>query len=261
VIDWFYKSWGNPQNPSLVFLHGFLGTSADWGTIIPPFEKDYFCIAVDLPGHGQTNVKDDFSFSFESTSASLIQLLSNICEKPFILAGYSMGGRLALYTALKYPQSISKIVLESCTPGIESKEERAKRVSSDQKWADKILNLPPNQLLDEWYDQPIFEFLRKNEKFAEMLKRRAQYNPELIVKSLMGLSQGIQPPLWDKQHQLAMPVLLISGEYDKKYVSLMEQMRKQIPNCFDTTIESAGHNVHLEQSERFVDILKKFVVL
>ena len=259
MIDWFYKTWGNPQNSCIVFLHGFLGTSADWDTIIPHFEKDYFCIAVDLPGHGQTNADDDFSYSINDTSKALIQFLSEICKKSFVLVGYSMGGRLGLYTALTKSQSISKLILESCSPGIESKEDRAKRVTSDQKWADKLLNLPPKQFLDEWYSQSIFESLRKNKNFAEMMEKRAHYNPASTSKSLMGKSQGVQSPLWDKLHKLATPVLLISGEYDKKYVSLMERMNKKIQNCSFSIIKSAGHNTHFERSERFITAIKEFL--
>ena len=50
----FSRIQGKPENPALVFLHGFLGNVNDWDETIQHLKDDYYCICLDLPGHGHS---------------------------------------------------------------------------------------------------------------------------------------------------------------------------------------------------------------
>src|SRR3990167_2420505 len=82
----------------LVFLHGFLGSSRDWEPVcsyLPPCQ----CIGIDLPGHGDSPFVETFNFPIPTPQ--------------FHLIGYSMGGRLAMQYALRYPERIASLLIVS----------------------------------------------------------------------------------------------------------------------------------------------------
>jgi 2-succinyl-6-hydroxy-2,4-cyclohexadiene-1-carboxylate synthase len=90
--------------PSLLLLHGFMGSSADFRPAISTLAQYFHCICVDLPGHGQTLIDDH---DFVSTAEQILAIAPDNCY----LLGYSLGGRLALYLALHYPDHWQKVIL------------------------------------------------------------------------------------------------------------------------------------------------------
>lgn len=103
------------QNNALLFLHGFLGTSEDWIPIMKAVSGSAKCFAVDLPGHGKSgiqsgdsvNLTGGLSLSIEVVAAILNQLIDKLCTQKITLVGYSMGARIALYMALRFPGKVS----------------------------------------------------------------------------------------------------------------------------------------------------------
>ena len=102
----------------IVFLHGFLGTSSDWEPVCS-FLPDCHCIGIDLPGHGKSPFTKTFDFDIEK------------CH----LIGYSMGGRLAMGYAAKYPERIASLTVIAGHPGLISPEEKRLRLEADARWA------------------------------------------------------------------------------------------------------------------------------
>ncbi len=97
-------------NVPLVLLHGLLGDSGDWQPVIDRLPA-IRCIALDLPGHGQhsdLNVSD-----VEQSHQWLISELASRNIERYLLAGYSLGGRLALYHASREPAGLRGLLLES----------------------------------------------------------------------------------------------------------------------------------------------------
>lgn len=96
------------QGSAVLFLHGFLGTGEDWIPIMKAISRSTRCIAVDLPGHGGSkllyhgkNISERPNLSIDVVSDILSKVLSDISPGKVTLVGYSMGARIALYTALK----------------------------------------------------------------------------------------------------------------------------------------------------------------
>ncbi|MCC6145035.1 MAG: alpha/beta fold hydrolase, partial [Candidatus Hydrogenedentes bacterium] len=95
---------GESGAPAVVLLHGFLGTRKDWRPVVDELTPDYRCISVDLPGHGGSFVKDPArGFTFEAFCDVLNERLDLLKADRIALVGYSMGGRMALYYALRHP--------------------------------------------------------------------------------------------------------------------------------------------------------------
>lgn len=68
-----------------------------------------------------------------------------------------------------------------------------------------------------------------------------------------------QQNFWPQLSEITMPVLLIAGEMDRKYRSFGVEMARQMPNCKNVIVPGAGHNVALEQSEKFCRLLDEFL--
>ncbi len=97
-----YYFQGQPGPIPILFLHGFMGNGRVFQPAISLLEDQSFCLAVDLPGHGKTKVLEkDEGYSMANTALGIKKLLNKLNIKQVYLVGYSMGGRLALYTGPK----------------------------------------------------------------------------------------------------------------------------------------------------------------
>src|ERR687894_1108620 len=150
---------GDPLSPTILFLHGFMGSSADWRGAIAALGDRYFCIAVDLPGHGASLGMPPDTYTIEGAARAVIGILDELERVRTVIAGYSMGGRLALYLALRYPERCAGLLLESASPGIEDEEERTARRETDEEWARCLESGDFEAFLQDWYAQPLFASL------------------------------------------------------------------------------------------------------
>lgn len=251
-------TFGNPKNPPLVFLHGFLGSGQSWLNIARPFSESHFCILPDLIGHCENiNLDIHSPLNFDVLTEWLLRLLDEIPAPKIHLVGYSLGGRAALTFASRYPERILTLTLESASPGIIDPNERARRVDEDSSRAESILKDGLSAFVEQWYRMPLFASLNSRPEKISAIKESAKQNdPRWMAKVIRGLSPGLQTPLWDSLSKLSFPVLLIAGEKDEKYVQVIRKMAKMIPNCKHVIVPEAGHNVHAEQPEKYIELIR-----
>lgn len=258
---WPYDAVGDSQAAPVVFLHGFMGRGRDWMPIAHLLGERAYAILLDLPGHGQ-NINRDLNqpLTFESLAAELAELLEYLNIKKVDLVGYSMGGRLAIYFALHYPDKIRRLVLESANPGIVGEKEREERRAKDGERAEEILTHGMGRFVDDWYRMPLFDTLKGyGERFEGLKAARKENDPRWMAKAIRELSPGNQPQVWDQLSQLETPVRLIAGAKDEKYVKLTHKMAKAMPHASVAILEDAGHNCHFEVGEAYTDVLGAFL--
>ncbi len=252
----------NSTKNTIVFLHGFTGSSKDWGKTSFQFNNDYNVYAVDLIGHGKSDSPDDVDeYSTSSQIDQLAAAISSITKDKIILAGYSMGGRLALSFSTVYPEMLKGLILESTTAGIIDEKLREERRRSDNELANFILNNPIEEFVDYWMNLDIFSTQKiLPEKIISGLKQDKMENNKIgISNSLRGFSTGIMPPLFNKLKDINIKTLLISGELDKKYTTLNNEMLKLLPAGKHQIINNTGHNIHLEKPQIFCNVIKNFL--
>jgi 2-succinyl-6-hydroxy-2,4-cyclohexadiene-1-carboxylate synthase len=256
-----YQTSGDSDNQAIFFLHGFLGDGQDWALVVDRLLASYFCVCVDLPGHGKSSIAPGKSkFNVIDVTNAFIDVVDELGVDHFSLCGYSMGGRTALYIATQFAMRVDHLILESTTAGIESAAERATRRESDAALAKRMNEVPFDAFLREWYAQPLFEGIdAEKARFEAMLMRRQEQNPAELAKSLGILGQGVFPSLWHELHLVTLPTLLVTGERDATYRSLAEAMAAKSPAMEHTVIAKAGHNVHFEQPESYTQALLSFM--
>jgi 2-succinyl-6-hydroxy-2,4-cyclohexadiene-1-carboxylate synthase len=251
---------GDHHLPPVVFLHGFMGDATDWTPVVKQLSFHFFCLVIDLPGHGKSRNVSENTYTFPATSHAIIQTLDQAGVTSAPIVGYSMGGRIALYLAVHHPHRCSALIVESATAGIRKKTARENRLALDLERARELERGTFEEFLRTWYSQPIFASLADTpDTLRKVIQRRLLNNPKCLAKALRGFSIGSQPSLWDHLSSLQIPVLFIGGTKDRKYVAILHEMAEKISSPSITLIAGAGHNVHIESPRRYVESIKTFL--
>jgi len=142
----------------LLLLHGFTGSMETWRSFIPSWSEQFQVILVDIVGHGKTESPEDVThYDIRNAALQMKELLDYLhIEKAHIL-GYSMGGRLAITMACLYPEYVRSLLLENCTAGLESEDERKERCEKDERLAQKIEREGIESFVSMWENIPLFE--------------------------------------------------------------------------------------------------------
>jgi len=260
-----YSLSGRSDRSSILFLHGFMGDRRDFAPITSRLIDHYQCLTIDLPGHGKTQVVEEIEYGMESTAWAIVGVLDQLHISKCFLVGYSMGGRLALYLIVHFPERFMGAALESASPGLKTEEERRQRVQKDWQLAMELETTDFTKFLTTWYEQPLFASMKRlsdrskiSPAFAQMLERRQQNQPHELAKSLRNLGTGSQPSLWAELAKNQVPLMLLVGELDQKFVQINQEMLAHCPSAQLRVVKDCGHNVHFENVQSFVESLRGF---
>ncbi|SDM69426.1 2-succinyl-6-hydroxy-2,4-cyclohexadiene-1-carboxylate synthase [Psychrobacillus sp. OK028] len=260
-IDIHFNRYNNGAVDKIVFLHGFTGSTHTWNEVISNLPNTFDILSIDLIGHGETSKPiNPGRYVVEEQIADLHALFQQLQWSNFTLVGYSMGGRLALAYASKYP--VKRLILESSSPGLSDEEERLNRKQSDEQLAHRILNDGLTLFVDFWESIPLFHSQQNLSLEKQVLIRQERLAGSEIglANSLRGFSTGVQPSYWDKLEEIIIPTILITGELDEKFCKLAEAMKKYLPNVAHKEINDVGHAIHVENPELFATIVEDIIL-
>ena len=246
----------------LLLLHGFTGSHRNWEAFIPRWSKQFQVIAVDLLGHGLSDCPaDPQRYSMEHTVRDLTSLMDQLGVRQANVLGYSMGGRVALSLAIMAPDRVSRLILESASPGLRTSVERNSRIAGDEALADRIERDGIEAFVDYWENIPLFQSIKQlpDEVQRSAREQRLRNNLLGLANSLRGLGTSAQPSWWERLSELTLPVCLIAGEKDEKFDLIARELNKAVPQSVYTKVSDAGHIVHMEQSHTFDTIVLKFL--
>lgn len=244
------QCYGDKSNPALVLLHGFLGSGNDWQALLGELSKHYYCITLDLPGHGHTDWQLQQSPAFDECATQIQQSVLALGIAQYHLLGYSLGGRIALHMAAKYSANLLSLQLESCHPGLQNEAERQTRAVNDGVWQQRLNQQTMREFLTAWYQQPVFAELTEQQREA-LIVQREQQNQQSLLAMYAGTSLALQQPLWQLPQQLSCPVHYYYGAQDAKFSALARNWHKQAPVQLHA-IADVGHNCHKGQPAAFL---------
>ncbi len=249
------KDRWKPILPPLLLIHGWMGSSADYMAVIESLRSRFYCIAIDLPGHGKTEVVGgDDGYGFVDTALGIIQLLDSLAIDRCSIAGYSFGGRLALYLALEFPDRFDRVMLESISPGLPTEFDRQARIIQDWQIIDRLETDNFVEFVQDWYRQPIFIGIDKHPNFSNLIQRRIETNRSSnLIKSVEYAGLGMQPYLGDRLKMHPQPISLIVGGLDRKFVAINREIDRESPTTDLKIIANCSHNIHFQQPQAWID--------
>jgi 2-succinyl-6-hydroxy-2,4-cyclohexadiene-1-carboxylate synthase len=223
----------------LILAHGFTQNTECWGRFGTLLSESADLVLVDAPGHG---LSDHDEADLPTTAG----LLTDVGGRG-VYVGYSMGGRVALHAALSTPDLVRGLVLIGATAGLDSAEDRAARQDADHALADRILADGLEQFIERWLANPLFSGL---DDAAAAKDQRLTNRADGLAASLRNCGTGTQEPLWDRLHELTMPVLIVAGDEDQKFTAIGQRMAEAMTNsAVDMLILPGTHAVHLEEPD------------
>lgn len=241
--------------PPILLLHGWMGSCEDYADIVDLLSSRFDCIAVDLPGHGKTEViGGELGYDFVNTARGLIQLLDSLEIDRCSITGYSFGGRLALYLALEFPDRFDRVLLESTSPGLATASDRQARIIHDRQIIDQLETTLFADFVNDWYRQSLFFGIDKHPNFPALIHRRiGQNRASNLAKSLQYAGLGMQPYLGDRLKLHTKPISLLVGALDRKFVNIGRDLERMCATIDLRIIPKCSHNIHFEQPELWIE--------
>jgi len=251
------------QGSHVLLLHGFGGSVDAWGeAVLSGLAERHRVLAVDLPGHGQSDgPAEPDRYALPEVVEALSFLLGALGVPRAHWVGYSMGGRVALGAAVLAPERVERLVLESASPGLAGPDERRARRADDEALAQRLEREGIKPFMESWVALPLFASQRRLPdavREAE-LGRRLGNRPEALAACLRGLGTGAQPSLWERLGEVRSPVLLLTGEEDVKFTELAGRMAGSLPDARQILLPAVGHAVHLEAPDTWLEAVTSFL--
>lgn len=232
----------------VLLLHGFTHTGASWRPVVDALGERYRALAPDIRGHGEAAERRPVDLP------AVLADLQDAAAGRFILAGYSMGGRLGLHLALEQPERIERLVLIGASPGIADEQERRARRKADERLAGELEGRGIEEFARRWAVTPVLAGLPAPVA-ARVHQDRLRSTTDGLARALRGLGTGALAPVWDRLGELSLPVAIVVGERDLKFQAIGHQMADLMPRAQVIVVPGAGHAVHLEAPGRVAQVI------
>lgn len=232
--------------PIVTIIHGFTQVGACMLGLAESIGAT--CRLVDAPFHGGSASVDVDLWDAGRELAAAVD--------GGILVAYSMGARIAIHALLAEPSCAVAAVLISGTAGLEDGDARANRRRADEALATRIEEIGTEAFIDEWLSQPMFAGVPRS---ATDRALRCSNAPEPLARSLRRLGQGVQEPLWDRVHEVSIPLTAVAGAHDRRYADEAARLAGLAVRGQAVVVAGAGHAVHAERPEHVATVVKTVI--
>lgn len=244
----------------VVMVHGFADSSYGWHANAAALrDAGHRLIMVDQPGLGRSGIPpESYVYSVENQAKAVISLTEKLGLKQFCIVGHSMGGGIALYIALNYPDRIRKAVV------IDPVCYKAPDI--------QILSLPGMEYLTSKYggrwsvrmglEDAYYDSGKVNDAMIDEYAR--PITKPGYWKALISLEKQYFSPAFTEMAEsyryVSKPVLIVWGKNDTWLpVAQGERLSKEINDSRLAVIDRCGHNPHQECSDEVNPLLVKFL--
>lgn len=234
----------------VVLLHGFTGSPASWDDVVARLEPRPEILAPALAGHDPADSGDGGESFAGETERLLARIVAWAGAGPVHLAGYSLGARLALALAARNPELFVSATLIGVNPGLTGPAERADRRAADGRWLE-LLDRGIAAFVDEWERLPLWASQSRlpPARLAAQRAQRLRHDARGLQRSLRATGLGEMPDLRPQLARVQLPVTLMVGADDPKFLALAEETAALLPDGRVVVVPGAGHNLPLERPE------------
>jgi pimeloyl-ACP methyl ester carboxylesterase len=243
------------EGKPLVILHGLFGTSDNWQTHAKKLGEYYRVILVDQRNHGHSPWSEDFTY--EHLADDLELLILDLGIDKFTLIGHSMGGKTAMYYSQKYPTRLEKMVIVDI--GIKQYPMHHNEIIKGIKSLDLATissRSTAEQAMIPFVDSyGVRQFLLKNLYWVEKGKLAWRMNVDVLEREM----EEILAPI--PNIEVWTPTLFLRGAMSNYILDEdWDAIEEIFPDATLKTIENAGHWVHSEQPDEFIEKVLGFII-
>ncbi|MBU1195569.1 MAG: alpha/beta hydrolase [Proteobacteria bacterium] len=251
----------NGSGEALVFMHGYTGSHNDWRNQVAITVDSYRTIAVDHRGHGGSSAPGDPSdYTIRIFAEDVYELLTKLGIQRYCLIGHSMGGFMALQSALDHPEGLRGLILVDTSSG------EWDTAPGYAEFKARLHEIAKTEGLEAAFEYDAENNPVRVEKFKKHPELREIARHKVLNTSLDGFihvanSFGAWPPVTDRLNEISVPTLIVLGEEDAGFIRASKIMNERIRNSELVVIENAGHNPHEENigvfNRAFLDFLPR----
>jgi pimeloyl-ACP methyl ester carboxylesterase len=245
--------------PPMILLHGLTDSGLCWTRVAEVLEKDYDVIMLDARGHGQSSDSSPNKFTLKELAIDLIKVIQKLGLKTSIFMGHSMGARIAAYVAASVPPFVGRLILEDPEWNEKlygsTKEDRALKADVLRSRIRNWKGQNAQQLIAEYRRGQTVNWHKT--EYTTWAEAKLQVSPNAA-----GFVMNDPIPLEDMIPKLACPTLLVTGDVDCGAVIDQETAKKIAelnPKVHVANIPGAGHDIHRDKFEPFMQALKDFL--
>lgn len=254
----FYRKYGNPENPAILVLHGLLGLSDNWDFFGKHFAgRGFYVIVPDMRNHGMSPRMEAFNYNVMANDVRKVLENENIAHCSVV--GHSMGGKIAMTLAFKYPEMVDRLEILDISPrAFDNPLEHigfiAAMESVDLKKVTRRIEVM-EQLEKYNYDKRTLLFLMKNLSYTHEHEFRWKPYLKSIYRNIDEIGKG-----FDSRFVYEGETLFIrGGESDYITEKDIPAMRHHFPHHEMITFEKSGHWIHVDATDDFIMATERFM--
>ncbi len=245
---------------TILLVHGLASNAGFWRYNIPELAKNNRVIAIDLPGYGKSQ-KDAYPYKMSYYADQIKRLIDELKINKVVYVGHSMGGQIGIHFAIKYPQSVEKLVLAS-SAGMEQFKK------GEGEWLANVLtvNAVKKTPEDAIRRNLAGNFYSWDDKWEWMVEERVRMAKAAefdefcytVTRCVAGM---IDEPTYNKLNKIKAPTFIIYGKYDglipNPYLhpgfteDIFNYGASQIKGSTIQQIDNCGHMLQIEKPEEF----------
>lgn len=268
-----YVTWGDPANEPLIFVHGIRDHNRTWDLILSEFADDYFIIAPDLRGHGESEWVNGSGYHYLDYVYDLFQLINQLGLHQVTLIGHSLGGAIVTLFAGVYPERVARLIA----------------IEGIGLWSRSQLQVPAHEKIRGWVDANQQLASRRPRRYPDLdtaAVRMQEANPQLAEHqahhltqygvlqhedgtfswkydnytnnflSSFGLTDAHTIDLW---RNIQCPVLLINAAEGLPHRIGHEETLEYFAEVELIDIQAAGHWTYHDQPDQVVGAMLNFL--
>lgn len=249
------NTFGNNENRSIILIHGFPYDQTMWEDQIELLKDNYFCVAYDVRGLGESSVGDG-QYTMEAYVDDLLSIIYELKLNKPILCGLSMGGYIALRAVEKEQNLFSGLILCDTKSEADDDSAKLKRAAGINQidtgnFKSFIESFVTNCFAEE---APV----EMEEIFLSTLSKSQKNNPLGVKGALIAIMSRTDTTLF--LPKIKLPTLVLCGSFDRLTPpTIMRSLAERIPNSEFAVIPRAGHMTPLENPKSVNDLITGFL--
>lgn len=243
----------SPEDPVILLLHGYCGSSAYWEDTLPLLAGAGRFVVPDLRGHGLSSAPKEDVYDMSDMARDIAQLLDALGERRAVLLGHSLGGYITLAFAEAYPDRLAGFGLVHSTPLPDSDEAKANRERAARTIRDEGITTFVGGLVPKLFAEANRESMRDKVERALAIGRGT--SPSGAAATALGMKA--RPDRSFVLRESSLPVLLVAGRGDQ-VVAPERTFAAEGSGARRVVIEDAGHMSMMETPAELAHAIASF---